>query len=78
MKRLKKMKMSFVAVDFSKKEDYKWKELKRTDSSMIPVNFIYPPNYPEEPAIKLEAVVSPAAVNKVLDRMDEIVKSLKK
>ncbi|MDB2687088.1 hypothetical protein N9Y42_07730 [Mariniblastus sp.] len=71
------MKLSFVSVDFSKKAESEWKELPRTDSTNIPVNLIYPPNYPEEPAIKLEAVVSPADVNLVLDRMQEIVDGLK-
>ena len=70
------MGISFVAVDFSLKEEYKWKELKRTESKLLPVNLIYPPNYPEEPAIKMEALVSPADVNKVLDRMEEIVAGL--
>ena len=69
--------MSFVAVDFTRKEEYKWKELKRTDAKLLPANLIYPPNYPAEPAIKLEAIVSPADVNLVLDRMEEIVSGLK-
>ena len=73
---MKEMDVSFVSVDFSKKAEAEWKELKRTDSTNIPVNLIYPPNYPEEPAIKMEAVVSPADVNLVLDRMEKIASSL--
>lgn len=73
---MKKMGISFVAVDLTSKEDYLWKELDRTDAKLLPVNLIYPPNYPEEPAIRLEAIVSPADVNKVLDRMEEIVSGL--
>jgi len=73
---MNKMGISFVAVDFTSKEDYLWQELKRTDDKLLPVNLIYPPNYPEEPAIKLEAIVSPADVHLVLDRMEEIVSKL--
>ena len=75
---MNEMGISFVAIDLSVKEDYKWKELNRTNSDAIPVNLIYPPNYPEEPAIKLNTVVNPSDVNLVLDRMEEIVSSLKK
>ena len=76
---MKKMGMSFVAVDFTKRETAiaEWKELARTDEKALPVNLIYPPNYPTEPAIKMDILVSPADLSLVLDRMDKIVSGLK-
>ena len=75
---MEKMGISFVAIDFTKRDKaiQEWKELDRTDEKLLPVNLIYPPNYPEEPAIKLESFFSPADVSLVLDRMDKIVASL--
>ena len=75
---MKDMNISFVAIDFTKKDKAinEWKELKRTDEKLLPVNLIYPPNYPEEPAIKMESLYSPADLNLVLDRIEKIVGSL--
>ena len=76
---MEKMGVSFVAVDFTLKEKAinEWKELKRTDDKAIPVNLIYPPNYPEEPAIKLDPFFAPADLSLVLDRMQKIADALK-
>jgi len=76
--RLKDLGVSFVKVDFTNKKDRERLELVRTGSSSIPVNLIYPPNYPIEPAIKLDAVISPEEVHRVLDRMEEIISLEKK
>lgn len=65
--------MSFVKVDFTNKEDLKWSELERTESDNLPTNLIYPPNYPAEPAIKLDPLFGPKEISKVLDRMEEIM-----
>lgn len=43
-------------------------ELNRTDSKNIPVNLIYPADYPNSPAIMLPEVLSPTLVLKVLER----------
>ena len=77
VERMNKMNISFIAVDFTLKDDSKWKELARTDSPCTPVNFIYPPNYPEEPAIKLETFFVPTDVHLVLDRMEAITSQLR-
>ena len=76
--RLKDLGVSFVKVDFSNREPEKWAELARTGSDALPVNLIYPPNYPVEPAIKLDTLVTPEDVHRVLDRMEEIISLEKK
>ena len=75
--RMNRMKISFVAVDFTAKSDEATNELFRAGGHSIPVNFIYPPNYPEQPAIKLDALTIPTDVHKVLDRMEAITTKLK-
>ena len=71
--RINDMEISFVKVDFTSQQQDSWKELARTGSRNIPVDLIYPPNYPAEPAIKLEPMLSPKDVHRVLDRMEAIV-----
>jgi hypothetical protein len=46
------------------------KELSRVDRGQLPVNLLYPPNYPEEPAILLEELISPADVLEALGRLE--------
>ena len=67
--------MSFVKVDFSsdREREAEWTELARTGSDALPVNLIYPPNYPDEPAIKLSPNLLAGEVNRVLDRMEKII-----
>ncbi len=48
------------------------KDLDRSDRKQIPVNLIYPPNYPEEPAVLLEGLFFVGDALKVLDRMEKI------
>ena len=68
--------MELVVVDDTLREERIARDLKRADRSIIPVNLIYPPNYPEEPAILLEALISPGDALKVLARMEQIQKGL--
>ena len=75
--RLNDLGVSFVKVDYTARKDRERLELERADASAIPVNMIYPPNYPTEPAIKLSSWVTPAELNRVLDRMEEIIDSEK-
>ena len=76
VERISKMNISLVAVDFTKNDDINRNELARTDSACTPVNLIFPPNYPEEPAIKMETLIVPTDVHKVLDRMEAITTKL--
>ena len=68
--------MQFVVVDDTLKEERISKDLERADQKLIPVNLIYPPNYPAEPAVLLNELISPADALKVLARMEEIQNSL--
>ncbi len=44
------------------------KDLDRVDRVQIPVNLIYPSNYPEEPAILLEGLFGPGEAIKALEK----------
>ncbi|MEM7785442.1 MAG: hypothetical protein AAF939_12570 [Planctomycetota bacterium] len=59
-------------MDNTLREERVARDLQRADRSLIPVNLIYPPNYPEEPAILLEELISANDALKVLDRMEKI------
>ena len=61
-----------VVVDDTLREERIATDLSRADRSIIPVNLIYPPNYPQEPAILLEGFIGPSDALKVLARMEEI------
>lgn len=61
-----------VVVDDTGKEPRIARDLKRVDREIIPVNLVYPPNYPDEPAILLEEIISADDALKVLDRIAEI------
>ena len=71
------MNVELVQVDYTDTSDKViTREIARTERSNLPVNLIYPPNYPEEPAIMLNELVTPADVNLVLDRMEKIIKQM--
>ena len=50
-------------------------ELKRSNSGNLPVNLLYPPNYPDDPAIMLPEFIWPSqaleALNRVAPESDE-------
>ncbi len=48
-------------------------DLIRADRSNLPVNLIYPPNYPAEPAVMLPEIHGPKEALIALDRMEEIL-----
>jgi len=70
--KLEELDVELVVVDDTLREERIATDLSRADRSIIPVNLIYPPNYPQEPAILLEGFVGPANALKVLARMEEI------
>ncbi len=70
--KLQELNVELVRVDDTLREERIARDLKRADRSIIPVNLIYPANYPEEPAILLEALISPADALKVLARIQKI------
>lgn len=70
--KLAELDVELVVVDDTLREERIAKDLKRVDRSIIPVNLIYPPNYPIEPAILIDAVFSPQDALDVLARMEKI------
>ncbi len=76
MKKLDDLGVQLVVVDDTLREERIARDLSRADRNLIPVNLIYPPNYPEEPAILLEAIISPGDALRVLERMEAIQNSL--
>ena len=57
--KLDELGVELIVVDDTLREERIATDLKRADRTVIPVNLIYPPNYPEEPAILLESLFSP-------------------
>ncbi len=76
LEKLKELNVELVVVDDTLREERIARDLKRVDRSIIPVNLVYPANYPEEPAILLEALISPSDALDVLARMEEIQKGM--
>ena len=72
LEKLKELDVEMIVVDDTLREQRIARDLLRVDRSIIPVNLIYPPNYPEEPAILLEELISPGDALKVLARMEKI------
>jgi hypothetical protein len=64
--------VELVVVDDTLREERIATDLLRVDRSIIPVNLIYPPNYPQEPAILLEGFIGPNDALEVLARMELI------
>jgi hypothetical protein len=64
--------VELIVVDDTLSEERIARDLSRADRSTIPVNLVYPANYPDEPAILLEALISPADALKVLERMEKV------
>ena len=74
IQKLKELDVVVVAADisdnFGKYSDAIKKDLARAEGRVtIPVNMIYPPNYPAEPAILLEELISPADALEALSRV---------
>ena len=72
MEKLEELKVEFVVVDDTDFDERIAKDLSRANRSNIPVNIIYPPNYPAEPAILLDGLIGPAQALQVLARMEEV------
>ncbi len=73
--RLKELDIQLVQVDMTNKNDQtKTKDLARADRRIIPVNLVYPADYPNSPAILLEELISPKDALRALDRLTGTVK----
>lgn len=71
--KIEELGVELVIVDNTNVEQRIIKDLERVDRANIPVNLVYPPNYPEEPAVLLEELFGPAEALKALARMEEII-----
>jgi hypothetical protein len=74
LEKLKELDVVVVAADisdnFSTYSEAIKRDLARADGrATIPVNLIYPANYPDEPAILLEELVSPSEALEALSRV---------
>lgn len=67
--RLKELNVRMVLVDMTARNQTEIDDLARADRSIIPVNLIYPADYPKRPAILLEELISPQNALDALDRV---------
>jgi thiol:disulfide interchange protein DsbD len=72
--RIEQLGVELVKVDYTDKSPDIAQDLSRSDQSIIPVNLVYPPNYPTEPAILLTGIMTPGQALKVFDRMEAVQK----
>ena len=61
--------MALVKVDMTGNEQIYTTDLARADRRNIPVNLIYPADYPNRPAIMLEEIISPTQALEALERI---------
>ena len=61
--------VELVKVDMTSNAPVYKNELIRTEMKNLPVNLIYPADYPNRPAIMLPEFVSPAVVLEALERV---------
>lgn len=66
--KVKQLGVQMVLVDMTAQEQEKTDDLSRADRKIIPVNLIYPADYPKRPAILLEEMISPEQVLEALER----------
>jgi thiol:disulfide interchange protein len=71
---IEKLGVELVKVDYTDKSPEITTDLQRSDQSMIPVNLIYPPNYPREPAILHSGIMTPGQALKMFERMETVQK----
>ena len=64
------MGIELVKLDMTKLTPEDKAELSRCDMKNLPVNLIYPPNYPDEPAIMLPEFISPGIALEALSRIE--------
>jgi thiol:disulfide interchange protein len=68
--RLRELGVCLIAVDMTSVNEEMTKDLSRADRKIIPVNLIYPSDYPARPAILLEEVISPQDALDALSRVE--------
>ena len=69
MDKIEDLGIELVKVDMTNNEEIYATDLARADRRNIPVNLLYPADYPDRPAIMLEEIISPAQALEALDRI---------
>ena len=69
LKKLQKMGVVLVKVDMTGNEEIFTRDLARAERSNIPVNLVYPADYPARPAILLEELISLGHAIEALSRV---------
>ena len=67
--RLKELGVEMIKVDMTNNDQVLTRDLSRAERKNIPVNLIYPADYPARPAILLEELFGPAQALQTLDRV---------
>ena len=73
IEKLEELGVQLVKVDMTGNEQVLVKDLARAERKNIPVNLVYPADYPRRPAILLEELISPADALQALDRIGMMV-----
>ncbi len=69
LERLRELGVCLIMVDMTTVTEEMTKDLSRADRKIIPVNLIYPADYPARPAILLEELISPQDALDALNRV---------
>ena len=69
--KIEELDVALIKVDYTIISPEEQKDLARTDRKNLPVNLIYPPDYPERPAVLLNELVTPDDVLFVLDYLSK-------
>ena len=69
MDKLEELRVELVKVDMTSNDAVYKSELIRTEMKNLPVNLIYPADYPNSPAIMLPEFLSPAVALEALERI---------
>ncbi len=69
MKRIKELGVQLVKLDMTGNDPEYKAELNRCGMKNLPVNLLYPADYPESPAIMLPEFLSPGIALEALDRV---------
>ena len=73
--KIEELGVKLVRVDFTSLSDEIGKDLSRSDRKNLPVNLVYPPNYPASPAIMMNELVTPDdaifAMNYLAENMEQ-------
>ena len=67
--RLEELGVELIKVDMTGNEQILTKDLARAERKNIPVNLVYPADYPARPAILLEELFGPNQALEALDRI---------